>query len=98
MTFKQGKFYNDAGQVVPLEFGNKEQLQMIENVKALHDGVMLGSVLLGMAHAFKCPCGARLEFKYEDGKTIKCPDCFNKYKLFEWTDGMLLDLPCIKLI
>ena len=31
MILRDGKFYNDHGQVVPLEFGNKEQIALIHD-------------------------------------------------------------------
>ena len=89
MTYKQGKFYNESGEVVPLEFGNKEQLHIIEAIKDMIDGVMLP-----FTGPFRCPCGALIEYKFIEGKTIRCPDCSARYQFWLYKE----ELECIKLL
>jgi hypothetical protein len=72
MTFKQGKFYDRKGNVVPLEFGNKDQIAMIERVKTLQEGAVY------FKNAFPCPCGTINYKSFKDGKMFKC-HCGAKY-------------------
>jgi predicted nucleic acid-binding Zn ribbon protein len=70
MTLRDGKFYN-GGQVVPLEFGNKEQIRLIQEAeKALTalsgDGLIVEpnieeEITYSASYYFKCVCGNRVE-------------------------------------
>lgn len=45
MTLRNGKFYDDAGNVVPLEIGNKDQIKCLQHYEKqlaeLKEGVMI---------------------------------------------------------
>jgi len=78
MTFKNGKFYNDSGEVVPLEFGNHEQIGLLKRADDLKEGVWspFGKV--------RCLCGTVIDYKESDiGTNIKCPSCDNTFSVRE---------------
>lgn len=95
MTFQNGKFYNSDGVNVPLEFGNKEQIKILDRVKNLMgDGEPIRFLLDGKGGSFttehKCICGAiHLRFWNEERliethKTpfkFKCTGCNNNYAI-----------------
>jgi hypothetical protein len=89
MIFKQGKFYNTEGERVALEHGNKEQIEILNKVEALRDGV-----LHFPGDTFTCLCGLCWHPLFEDGKKIKCNECNQKYEFFLFDD----EIPCIKMI
>lgn len=83
MILKNGKFYNEAGEVVPLEFGNKEQIALLDLASALNgDGVCLQ--LIGSKETtefvFQCLCG--VVHKPEVNASFKCT-CGQSYKCFD---------------
>lgn len=87
MTLRNGKFYDADGQMVPLEFGNKEQIQLLNLASALNgDGVCLD--MLGTVEAcqfnFRCLCG-HVHIPVINSKfTCKCGlkyKCFDTYYL-----------------
>lgn len=89
MTLKDGKFFND-GHPYPLEFGNKDQLKLIEKVKVMRsDGIMPIMILNDSDEfcglALKCVCGSVVHTDYEEdfeetiGVKTKCPGCNFKY-------------------
>ena len=86
MTFKNGKFYNDSGEMVPLEFGNKEQIALIERANDFKVGVWnpFGKI--------KCLCGEILNYSENDiGKDIECQLCKNKFAVREdEEDGLIV--------
>lgn len=70
LTLKKGKFYQD-GQLVPLEFGNKEQIELMEKENRIecafldkknHVNVEIGKVFTANAE-FKCSCGVTVYFE-----------------------------------
>ena len=70
MVLRNGKFY-EGDVLVPLEFGNKLQLKLIEKVEALREGDVLADVDDGLpgerfAISHTCVCGTRYrhEFTY----------------------------------
>ena len=90
MTLKDGKFFKD-GQPYPLEFGNKDQLSLIEKVKSVReegavpqqleeDGEFVGIRLT-------CVCGDHVQVDFNslddfyeaEGKKVKCPGCKFRY-------------------
>lgn len=87
MTFKQGKFY-EGDKVVPLEFGNWKQIEIIERVKALKEE---GHFYAGLS--FACPCGKVHRKTFDDGKVFKC-ECGAVYKFYYWDD----EVPTIKMM
>lgn len=73
MKLKNGKFYDDAGNVVPLEHGNKEQIAILEKhrkrMEAFEgDGLDLTITIATKASvSFACVCGeAYLNMDNED--------------------------------
>lgn len=88
LTFKQGKFFNKAGEVVPLEFGNTSQIHIIERIKMLkEEGIFYASAL------FNCPCGKVHPKSFEDGKRFKC-ECGARYEFYLWND----EVPTLKML
>ena len=55
MIYKNKKFYDENGEVVPLEFGNKQQLALIEKAKAL-EILPLNEVAYIIDNADYCIC------------------------------------------
>lgn len=83
MKLRNGKFYDDAGNVVPLEHGNKEQRALLDLADALNgDGVALQIVSNEdqIATFFQCLCGQvhspnlNTAFKCACGVRYKCFD------------------------
>lgn len=82
MVLRNGKFYDDAGNVVPLEFGNKEQIALLDRVEMLtRDGAEFwidfgaASTLEEMTFKITCVCGDEVKFLASiemDGITKKC--------------------------
>lgn len=74
MTLIGGKFYKD-GQNIPIEFGNKEQIQLLEKAAALNgDGVAIAIVSLpnGISTYFNCLCGEHHAPELNKKFTCKC--------------------------
>ena len=86
MIYKNKKFYDENGEVVPLEFGNKQQLALIEKAKALETGIFS----IGQ---FLCLCGELTKGVFRDEHVFACPGCQQKYQYF-FDD----EIPCIKSI
>lgn len=85
MRLIKGKFYDNAGNMVPLEFGNKDQIRLIEERKALEGGgitLCAHAVDMKLTFSFRCPCGQVVSF--ENKKREKC-SCGEKYEQF-WPD------------
>jgi len=93
MTLKNGKFYDEYGNVVPLEFGNKEQIAILTRVEKMSiDGEeaedypifnFFGSVI-GLSWRWNCLCGRLMNAKSKadmNGRKYKCPDCKARYIL-----------------
>jgi hypothetical protein len=87
MTFNNGKFYNDFGQVVPLEHGNKQQVKLLNQIESLREGVLFSAY-----NRFTCPCGSQTNRLFSDGEGFTCKVCGFKYEYYTY-DG----LPCIRL-
>lgn len=83
MILKSGKFYDEAGNVVPLEFGNKEQIKLMDMASALSGGGVCLQ-LIGSKETtefvFQCLCGVlhrpdvNASFKCTCGQWYKCFD------------------------
>lgn len=96
MTLIGGKFYKD-GQVVPPEFGNKEQIQLIQEheqkIEALNGDGWEVEIEMEYVYVstFKCICGTSLTIREESdddldhscmiGKTCTCHKCKKKYRI-----------------
>lgn len=100
MTLKDGKFYKD-GEPYPLEFGNNDQIQLIEKVRALKDGgisprlIFDEQTMIIDTARMTCVCGSIVEIKgFEEGQIIKCTGCKFTYKVFEDDCGF----PYLKIV
>lgn len=94
MILRNGKFYNDAGEVVPLEFGNKEQIDLLARVEILRtEGELLEkdyiiskdeSRIVGVCYAWDCLCGNKVRANIHDdmeGRKYKCGTCGMRYQV-----------------
>lgn len=88
MTFKQGNFYDSAGNKIPVEFGNIEQIQIIQAIEAMKTE---GRVYVGQSH--KCFCGELHLKGFVDGKTFKC-ECGAVYKFMYYQE----EIPVLKML
>lgn len=88
MTLKHGKFYNGIGEVVPLEFGNQQQIDILNRIKALKEGVLFMDW-----RRFNCICGSSTYRDHADGERMRCRECHAMYEFYS-----LDDIPYIKLI
>lgn len=95
MTLKEGKFYKD-GERYPIEFGNKDQLQLLDKVQALmHDGCLLrgntdedlDGEIEEVEYKYICVCGhiTKKKYSYEENLELeidkfKCA-CNLSYKI-----------------
>jgi redox-regulated HSP33 family molecular chaperone len=93
LTVKDGKFLR-GNTVVPLEHGNKEQIQLLKRVQEMQDGFDPEITIKKIIHMeFRCVCGALNDFDSftqidEDdpdtmieGETDKCHYCGLLYKV-----------------
>lgn len=65
MILKDGKFWDDKGNVVTMEHGNKEQIKILDAVsKAIDKGILPNvTVVKKVSIEFDCPsCGSTVEF------------------------------------
>lgn len=98
LRLKAGKFYDDAGNVVPLEFGNKEQIEVLSRADRLitegesidHDPVFdrHGSYI-GAKWFWDCLCGHEIrvrDVRNMHGRKYKCPDCTTRFVVEEDMD------------
>lgn len=85
MTFRHGKFYNEQGQVVPLEFGNTTQIEILQKIEALREGVLVIGI-------FVCPCGYSDNPVWKEDLKFKCGACNARYAYYLYED----EVPCIK--
>lgn len=87
MTFKQGKFYVN-GEIVPLQFGNSEQIKIIEAVKTIKNE---GFFYAGSE--FECFCGLSHHKPFNEGEQFKC-ECGAVYKFYYWNE----EIPTLKML
>ena len=97
MILKDGKFWDDKGNVVPIEHGNKEQIKLLERVQNLRtDGELLRGFededidgeIEKVSYRFTCLCGHKTEwhYTYEENNLLStdslvCSSCRLKYKI-----------------
>ncbi len=75
MILKDGKFYDGNGDVVPIEFGNKEQIRLMTcalgEIMALeNDGIEIDPDFeekVVASYSFKCSCGSWVKFSDVEG-------------------------------
>lgn len=89
MTFNKGKFYNGNNEVVALEFGNEQQIAILNRIEALKEGIVHSAY-----SRFVCPCGAQYYRPFDEGHTFECDACGFKYQFFVYD----ANVPCIKLL
>lgn len=98
MILRDGKFY-EGDTVVPLEFGNKEQIRLIDAVKQLKEEGALPAFIWNHKHDriigyyLQCVCGHRVQCVWEDiedgggdsliGEKLKCSGCEFTYEICE---------------
>jgi|SRR6185369_9916839 len=96
MILKNGKFYDSTGQVVPLEFGNWEQIQLLERRKGLQeDGEFCVS-------EFTCLCGTPIERDMDKKKERKhcvvCGEEFEFYWHIEKSTFFQTPVPAVRML
>lgn len=102
MTIKNGKFFKDGVQV-PIEHGNKEQIEILMRIKEYSTSglVPLLDIYQVVVMQFTCVCGAinNFTFNVEDdsletiGEEDECHDCKMKYRVFDDEDeGLVLKM------
>ena len=103
MTVKGGKFYKDNKEV-PIEHGNKEQIELIQKINEMTTEGFYPEVRIvqKVCMEFECVCGATNEFDsfseldIDDepssiikGETDHCHYCGLRYKVMD-DDGQLM--------
>jgi hypothetical protein len=96
MTVKNGKFFKGKNEV-PIEHGNKEQIQLLKRVEEMRDGFDPEiSIKKKIIMEFQCVCGSRNEFDSfteldEDdpdfliaGETDTCHCCGLRFKVIRF--------------
>lgn len=102
MKLKDGKFYNDAGERVPIEFGNKEQIALIERHESFREAIASDGLIIlpefngvNVEAKFQCICDNILTFSCEGESVeaaekligqIKTCKCDKQYKVDFWLD------------
>jgi hypothetical protein len=75
MILKSGKFYDSAGNVVPLEFGNKEQRALLDMADALNSGGVALTIVSSkdvISTYFQCLFGEHHAPEINKKFTCKC--------------------------
>jgi hypothetical protein len=94
MVLRNGKFY-EGDTVVPLEFGNKEQINLIDAVKQLKDEGAVPTLIFDERQRFicglslTCVCGSPVKCSWEtekqgyeiEGTKVKCAGCDFTYEV-----------------
>jgi len=106
MTVKDGKFYKN-NQQVPIEHGNKEQIELMQRVNEMVTEGFYPEVRImqKVSLEFECVCGATNEFNsftevdIDDdaermirGETDNCHYCGLRYKVINDDDGLMLKI------
>jgi hypothetical protein len=91
MTLKDGKFYKD-GNPYPLEFGNREQIDLIKKcqeskIHGVPAELHLGDDGKTFVACIGCVCGVKTEIgQYIIGSIRRCKGCKLTYEIFEDDD------------
>lgn len=94
MTLRNGKFFKDD-QPYPLEFGNKDQIKLIDAVNQLKKEGAVPGLIFDEAQKFICGiqlicvCGSTISCNWEteeegeeiEGTKVKCPGCNFTFKV-----------------
>lgn len=98
MTLRDGKFYDDSGNVVPLEIGNIEQFKLLNAHKSMLEGFCA-------LDKFRCLCGGWVNRKitpageliYKRHK-VHCVICGQAYEFYEFYADGIYGVPAAKLL
>jgi hypothetical protein len=88
MTLRNGKFFKN-GDPYPIEFGNNEQIKLIDSVKKLKEHGLTPGFIFDEEKQFicgiyiTCVCGSKVSCNWEteeeayaiEGIRLKCPGC-----------------------
>lgn len=102
MTLRNGKFY-EGDTVIPLEFGNKKQIQLIDAVTLLKNDGAIPTLIFDEQQNYicglhlTCVCGSKIECHWKtveegfeiEGTKIKCNGCDFIYKVCSDEDNFL---------
>jgi hypothetical protein len=102
MQLINGKFFRD-GVPVPLEFGNMEQVRLIEGVKLLKEEGAMPAFIFDEAQNYicgislTCVCGHKVQCHWEtkeegyeiEGTEVKCTGCDFVYEVCSDEDAFL---------
>lgn len=94
MTLRNGKFFKD-GNPYPLEFGNMDQINLIDAVKQLKEEGAVPILIFDERQTFisglqlTCVCGSEILLAWEteeegyeiEGTEVKCPGCDFNYEV-----------------
>lgn len=93
MTLKDGKFYDNLQNRVPMEHGNQDQFKLLEKAAALNsdDGIIVAG------GSFVCLCGERIQWRDRKDK-FKCPGCSLSFVFFYFpVDYLQPGIPCVRI-
>lgn len=100
LTSRNGKFYRGS-EIVPLEFGNIGQINLIERAKALREGIIFPFIFSRNRNEtpknegkMSCLCGHNFKLTFEPDNIFICMKCAQGYKMYYYQD----EIPCIKTI
>jgi hypothetical protein len=94
LTFKQGKFYNNLQQIVPLEHGNKEQIDILKRIEVLREGIWFDE-----SNYFRCLCGHSSPIpKFKEGEIFNCQSCDQRFQFYCEYDDFDFQLECMKML
>jgi hypothetical protein len=94
MTLRNGKFFKN-GEPYPLEFGNDDQIKLIDAVTQLKDEGAVPGLIFDEAQKFicglqlTCVCGSKIHLSWETeeegdeivGTKVPCPGCDFTFKV-----------------
>lgn len=89
MKLVRGEFFEN-GIKVPLEFGNKDQLALINKAEQLREGVFYPH------DSIECLCGHTV-WREEGKKHGVCTTCYLKFEWYYKDTSDEFDIPCIRL-
>lgn len=101
LKIKDGKFWRD-GQLVPMEIGNKEQIELLQWTQSLIEELAKEGIMPNFISEdpkidtiqFKCPCGECVEANVNDDDNwqLSCDNCKRNFEYMIDED----DIPIIK--
>jgi len=93
LRIKQGKFYDEKWNLVPIEHGNKDQIKLIDKVKEFQNpGIEPIAVeTTQVSGCFKCLCGTQVSFEFTIDpfnekefidEDCNCSECGQKFSIY----------------